>query len=227
MLLFFKNVWFAYNPSKPILKDISFAIKKGEKVALLGLNGSGKSTLILHTNGLLIPQKGEVYVKGITTNSKNISKIRQMVGLVFQNPDDQLFMPTVEDDVAFGPRNMKLTEDEVKIRVVEAMKLTKTENLIHRSSYELSGGQKKSVSIATVLSMNPELLVMDEPTSGMDYQATQNFIEIVESLNQTFLISTHDIDLVKKLCNRAIILKDGQIEEDCPISILQYPRLNG
>ena len=223
MLMSFNNIWFAYESSKHVLKGISFDIKHGEKIALLGLNGSGKSTLILHTNGLLLPQKGEVLVNGVSTKSKGLYGIRQKVGIVFQNPEDQLFMPTVKEDVAFGPRNMELSEKEIEERVNYALTVTKTLELANRSQFELSGGQKKSVSIATVLSMTPELLVMDEPTSGLDYLAVRNFIELVKSLPQALLISTHDIDLAKRVTSRAIVLKEGEIISDTQINQLEYP----
>ncbi|MCH5234722.1 MAG: ABC transporter ATP-binding protein [Muribaculaceae bacterium] len=196
------------------MKDISFSIDRGEKVALLGLNGAGKSTLMLHTNGLLIPSKGNVWVKGMNTKSKSVNEIRKTVGIVFQEADDQLFMPTVYDDVAFGPRNMKLSQEEVERRVHRALELTNTEDLAQRSPFELSGGQKKSVSIATVLSMNPELIVFDEPTSSLDYIAVKNFIDIIKSLPQSILLSTHDLELAKQLCHRAIILEEGKIIKD-------------
>ena len=217
MLLSFDNVSFSYHNSEEVLKNISFSMREGEKVALLGLNGSGKSTLMLHTNGLLLPSKGEVIVKGISTTSKRLTEIRRTVGIVFQEADDQLFMPTVYEDVAFGPRNMNLPKEEVEKRVREALEKTNTFELAKKAPFELSGGQKKSVSIATVLSMNPELLVFDEPTSGLDYQATKNFIEIVKCLPQAILLSTHDLELAKTLCNRAIILENGKIKSDAPI----------
>lgn len=214
MLLSFENVSFSYPGSAEVLKDISFSIDRGEKVALLGLNGAGKSTLMLHTNGLLIPSKGNVWVKGMNTKSKSVNEIRKTVGIVFQEADDQLFMPTVYDDVAFGPRNMKLSQEEVERRVHRALELTNTEDLAQRSPFELSGGQKKSVSIATVLSMNPELIVFDEPTSSLDYIAVKNFIDIIKSLPQSILLSTHDLELAKQLCHRAIILEEGKIIKD-------------
>lgn len=223
MLLKFQDVSFSYPNSKEVLKHISFTLNKGEKVALLGLNGSGKSTLMLHTNGLLLPTEGEVSVNGRNTRSKSLKEIRKTVGIVFQEADDQLFMPTVFDDVAFGPRNMKLSEEEIQERVNNALMVTKTLEFADRSPYELSGGQKKLVSIATVLSMSPELLVFDEPTSNLDYEATRNFIEIAEHLPQAMLISTHDIELAKKLCNRAIVLDKGSLISDTAISSLSYP----
>lgn len=223
MLLEFKDVYFAYKNSPDILKGVSFNIKNGEKVALLGLNGAGKSTLILHTNGLLQPDKGEVTVNSHSTKSKNSNYIRKTVGIVFQNPDDQLFMTSVWDDVAFGPRNMNLDEEEVNQRVLEALKATKTEDLKDKAPFELSGGQKKSVSLATVLSMSPELLVLDEPTSGMDYKSVRNFIDIIRHLPQALLMSTHDLDLAATLCTRAVVIDDGKIIYDGKIEDAPYP----
>lgn len=206
---------FSYDKVTNVLNDISFSLEEGEKVALLGLNGAGKSTLMLHTNGLLAPTHGEVKVKDFVTSSKkDLQEIRKIVGLVFQNPDDQLFMPTVWDDVAFGPYNMNLTSEEIENRVKRALKVTHTSELAQKSPFELSGGQKKSVSIATVMSMDPRLLVMDEPTAGMDSLASQNYIELMESLPQALLLSTHDIDLARRLCTRAIVLHKGVIKED-------------
>ena len=224
MLLSFSDVSFSYNHKKEVLKNISFQIETGEKVALVGLNGSGKSTLLLHTNGLLVPTKGKVTVKGLTTDSKASSlEIKKTVGMVFQNPDDQLFMPTVYDDVAFGPRNMRLPEDEVARRVENALQQTGTLSLIRRQPYELSGGEKKSVSIATVLSMQPELLVLDEPTSGLDYKSTHNLIEILQHLEQAALISTHDFEFAHLVCSRVIMLEQGKIIYDGDFSGLNMP----
>ena len=223
MLLSFQNVSFNYNKSIQALKNITFNLNEGEKVALLGLNGSGKSTLMLQTNGLLLPSEGNVIVKGMDTRSKSLREIRKIVGLVFQNPDEQLFMHTVKDDVAFGPRNMKLPEKVIEERVVEAMRVTNTLELSDRHPFDLSGGQKKSVSIATVLSMRPELIVMDEPTSDLDYKATNNFIDIALSLPQAMLISTHDMDLAKKVCSRAIVLDKGRLIYDGSMQDVRYP----
>lgn len=223
MLLSFLHVSFSYDNSRNVLSDISFKIDKGEKVALLGLNGAGKSTLMQHINGLLLPSEGDVVVNGLNTKSKSLKEIRRMVGMVFQNPDDQLFMPTVYDDVAFGPRNMGLSEKEVRERVISALNATNTADLIEMTPLILSGGQKKSVSIATVLSMSPEILVMDEPTSGLDYLGVKNFIEIANNMSQTLLISTHDISVARRLCSRALLLENGKIVYDGDMSSIPFP----
>lgn len=237
-ILEFENVDFSYTKGQNVLKNISFSISEGERVALLGLNGAGKSTLMLLSNGLLLPSKGHVRVYGKDTDSKQLKDIRKKVGLVFQDPDDQLFMPTVRDDVAFGPRNMKLTEIEIKERVDRALKMTETLHLADKSPFQLSGGQKKAVSIATVLSMSPDLLVLDEPTSSLDYEATLNFISIIEkflseshkiegdtgeSIKPSILLSTHDLTLAKQITTRAIILDKGEIIYDGAISSAPYP----
>lgn len=219
----FSNVCFSYDGTTDILKDISFSIRRGERVALVGVNGSGKSTLLLHTNGLLLPSSGKVTVEGIRVDSGSRHKITLMIGMVFQNSDDQLFMPTVEEDIAFGPRNMSLKQSEVEVRVNEALEMTGTEYLRKRPPFRLSGGEKKMVAIATVLSMNPSVLVFDEPTSGLDYKATARFVETVERLPHTFLMSTHDMDLARRLCSRAILMDSGRIIYDGSISDLPYP----
>ena len=209
-----------------MLRDISFSIEKGEKVALVGLNGSGKSTLLLHTNGLLMADSGTVLINGVAITSKTVGHARQAVGMVFQNADDQLFMPTVEADVAFGPRNMGLPEEEVKRRVENALKQTTCQDLKDRAPFHLSGGQKKMVSVATVLSMEPEILVFDEPTSGLDFAAEAQFISIVDRLPHTVLMSTHDMDLARRLCTRAILMDRGSIAYDGPIDTLPYPLIS-
>lgn len=206
-----------------MLRHVSFSIIQGEKVALVGLNGSGKSTLLLHTNGLLIADSGTITVNGNVIDSKSVEECRKSVGMVFQNADDQLFMPTVEADVAFGPRNMGLSEEEVKRRVERALRQTSCMELKDRAPFHLSGGQKKMASIATVLAMEPSILVFDEPTSGLDFAAEAQFIGIVDRLPHTILMSTHDMDLARRLCTRAILMDRGAIAYDGPIDTLPYP----
>lgn len=224
MLLSFNNVYYSYKSSgSEVLKGISFKLDKKEKVALLGLNGSGKSTLLLLTNGLLLPSSGSVEVGNNDTKGGDLSEIRRKVGMVFQNSDDQLFMPSVKEDVSFGLRNMKLPEEEIERKVKEALRLTGTEHLAQRAPYELSGGQKKSVSIATVLPMEPELLVLDEPTAGLDYKGVDNFIKLMQTLPHAILMTTHDLEVAKQICNRAILLQDGKISFDGRMEDLPYP----
>lgn len=225
VVLRFKDVSYTYPGGGDALRDVSFEIHRGEKVALVGLNGSGKSTLLLHTNGLLTPTGGNVEVNGVPITRKTVARCRRAVGMVFQNSDDQLFMPTVEADVAFGPRNMGFDNDEIARRVDDALRMTCCSDLRGRSPFQLSGGQKRMVSIATVLSMTPEILIFDEPTSGLDFAATAQFISIVDRLPHTVLMSSHDMDLVNRLCTRAIVMENGSLSYDGPVDSLPYPSL--
>lgn len=210
----FDNVHYRYPNGYEALKGVTFRITHGEKVALIGANGAGKSTLVLHTNGLLLPTAGSVNVGDVPVGKKTLALIRQSVGLVFQNPDDQLFMPTVEEDVAFGPVNMGLPEEEVDRRVKAALEAVGAFSLLKQASYRLSGGQKRSVAIATVLSMEPNVLVMDEPTSNLDPRARQQLILLIRSFAHTCLIATHDLDMVRQLCGRTLVMKDGLVVAD-------------
>ena len=214
----FDNVYFSYPGGHEALRGVSFRITHGEKVALLGLNGSGKSTILLHTNGLLLPTRGTVNVGGIPITRRTASEIRRSVGMVFQNPDDQLFMPTVEEDVAFGPLNMGLESEEVRCRVVDALQRVGAEDLNQRAPFQLSGGQKKAVALATVLSMEPDIMVMDEPTAELDLRARRRVADIISRFSHSCLIATHDMDLAHELCPRAILVADGRISADGPTS---------
>lgn len=207
----FENVRYSYPDGYEALKGVSFRITHGEKVALVGANGAGKSTLLLHTNGLLLPTEGYVNIGDIPVNKKTLPLIRQTVGLVFQNPDDQLFMPTVEEDVAFGPINMQLPKEEIERRITQALSDVGALDLRKRAGYRLSGGQKRSVAIATVLSMEPDILVMDEPSSNLDPGARRQMMEIIKSFTHTCLIATHDLEMVWELCGRTIVMKDGKV----------------
>lgn len=220
--LSFENVSYTYPDGTAALRSISFLINHGEKVAIIGANGAGKSTLILHTNGLLLPTSGSVNVGNIEISQRTISITRQSVGLVFQNSDDQLFMPTVYDDVAFGAINMNLSPAEVDSRVSKALSMVNSLHLSNRASYSLSGGQKRSVAIATVLAMEPNILVMDEPTSNLDPKARRNLINLIKSFSHSCIIATHDLELVWELCPRTIILHEGTILADGPTNELFY-----
>lgn len=210
----FDHVSYSYPNGLKALDDVSFLITHGEKVGLVGANGAGKSTLILHTNGLLMPQKGSVVIGDVPITKSTLPIIRRTVGLVFQNPDDQLFMPTVEEDVAFGPVNMKLPEEEVKRRVGESLKAVGAYDLMTRPVYELSGGQKRSVAIAGVLAMEPDVLVLDEPSSNLDPHARRLMIDRVAGFKHTCIIATHDMAMVKELCTRTIVLSRGHVLAD-------------
>lgn len=214
--LAFDRVSYSYPDGRRALDDITFRIDHGEKVALVGANGAGKSTLLLHTDGLLFPTQGKVIVGGIELTDKTLRLIRQTVGLVFQNSDDQLFMPTVEEDVAFGPANMGLTPAEIEQRVAGALAAVGAAHLRTASPYSLSGGQKKSVAIATVLAMEPSILVLDEPTSGLDPRARRQTIGLLGRFRHTTLVATHDLEMVCELCSRTIVLREGGIVADGP-----------
>ena len=210
----FDDVPYRYPNGYEALCGVSFCITHGEKVALVGANGAGKSTLLLHTNGLLIPSQGEVVMGGIKLTRRTLPLVRQSVGLVFQDSDNQLFMPTVEEDVAFGPSNMRLEPEEIRRRVTEALDAVGALHLRGASPFRLSGGQKKRVAIATVLSMEPSVLVMDEPTSNLDPRARRQIIDLIRRFGHTTLIATHDMEMVLDLCDRTIVMKQGRIVAD-------------
>ncbi len=207
----FKNVHYKYSNGYEALRGISFRITHGEKVALLGLNGAGKSTILLHTNGLILPTSGEVNIGGIPVAKKTSVAVRRAVGMLFQHPADQLFMPTVEEDVAFGPLNMGLEQQEVERRVRIALERVGMEGLGKRAPFQLSGGQKKSIALATILSMEPDILVMDEPTSELDLVARRKVADVISSFDHTCLIATHDLELAKELCRRSILVEHGKV----------------
>lgn len=210
----FSNVRYSYPNGQEALKGVNFLVTHGEKVALLGRNGAGKSTIILHTNGLLLPSEGEVNVGDVPVTRKTLPIVRQSVGMVFQNPDDQLFMPTVGEDVAFGPLNMKLPPSEVERRVAAALAAVGATELRDRAPWQLSGGQKRSAAIATVLSMEPSILVLDEPSSNLDWDARRRLIDILNGFSHTILLATHDLDLAREVCPRSLVVDDGRIIAD-------------
>lgn len=210
----FDDVHYCYPNGYEALCGVSFCITHGEKVALVGANGAGKSTLLLHTNGLLTPSQGVVVMGGIKLTRRTLPLVRQSVGLVFQDSDNQLFMPTVEEDVAFGPSNMRLEPEEIRRRVTEALDAVGALHLRGASPFRLSGGQKKRVAIATVLSMEPSVLVMDEPTSNLDPRARRQIIDLIRRFGHTTLIATHDMEMVLDLCDRTIVMKQGRIVAD-------------
>ncbi len=209
-----KELKFSYPDGTPALNGVNFRITHGESVALVGANGAGKSTLLLHLNGYLTPQAGSVRIGDIPITKSTLKQVRQTVGMVFQDPDDQLFMPRVYDDVAFGPTNLGLPPDEVKQRTMNALALVGAVHLKDRPPYKLSGGEKRAVSIATVLSMSPAILVMDEPTSNLDPKARRQLMRLLAEFDHTKIIATHDMDMVLDLCSRVIILRGGEVVAD-------------
>jgi cobalt/nickel transport system ATP-binding protein len=198
----------------PVLTGVDLEIAEGERVALLGPNGSGKTTLGLHLNGLLETQAGCVRIGDLDVVEANFSEIRRKVGLVFQDPDDQLFMHTVHDDVAFGPANLGLSAGDRERSVIGALAAVGASDLAARTSHHLSGGEKRRVAIATVLAMEPHLLVLDEPTSGLDPVGRRELAELLTALGQTQLIVTHDLPFALATCPRSVILDEGRIVAD-------------
>jgi len=207
------DLHFSYHDGLAALRGVSFEMCEGEKVALVGPNGAGKSTLMLHLNGILNGH-GDVTVEGNRLTRDNLPAIRAMVGLVFQNPDDQLFSPTVFEDVAFGPLHMGLPMDEIERRVKSALEAVRMSGFRDRLSHHLSVGEKKRIAIATVLSMDPQILVLDEPSAGLDPRARRTLINLLRELPITMLVSTHDMRLVQELFPRTIVMDEGQIVAD-------------
>jgi len=208
-----ENLSFCYPDGQQALAGVSLTIYRGETVALIGPNGAGKSTLLLHLNGIL---RGNSVVKvfGKPVADENLKEVRSKVGLVFQNPDDQLFSPTVFEDVAFGPINLGLSETEVRQSVARALDWVGMNGYEPRSPHHLSLGEKKRIAMATVLSMNPEILVIDEPTSSLDPRSKWSLISLLKRLPVTRIIATHDLDAVRSLCQRVVVLDCGQLIAD-------------
>ncbi|MBL8062888.1 MAG: ABC transporter ATP-binding protein [Anaerolineales bacterium] len=212
-VLMVNELRFSYPDGHAALNGVSLKLCVGDKVALVGPNGAGKSTLMLHLNGILHGQ-GDIQIAGKRLTRDNLPLIRSMVGLVFQNPDDQLFSPTVFEDVAFGPLHMGLPEADVRARVDAALEAVRMSGYRDRLSHHLSVGEKKRIAIATVLSMNPSLLVLDEPSAGLDPRARRTLINLLRELPITMLVSTHDMTLVKELFPRTIVMDEGLVVAD-------------
>ncbi len=212
------------------LDNINLKVYRGERVAVLGANGAGKSTLFKHLNGILRPLSGEVLVKGEKITKKNVRMCRETVGIVFQDPDDQVLAPSVEEDVAFGPINMGLSREEVEARVKEALKMVGLTGFEERAPHHLSGGQKKLVAIAGILAMRPQVIVLDEPTAGLDPLSSARILELIMKMNRelgiTLLLSTHDVDVVPYFAERVFVLHHGRLEADgSPEEIFSDPEL--
>jgi len=211
-----RGLLFAYPDGTQALFGIDLTIGTGERVAVLGPNGAGKTTLVLHLNGIHLPQQGSVDVGGISVSKANLKEIRRRVGIVFQDPDDQLFMPTVRQDVAFGPANIGLTGDELEERVSSALEAVGMEEFVDRAPHHLSFGQRRRVAVATVLAMRPEILVLDEPSSNLDPAGRRELADILRSLDITMLMVTHDLPYALELCPRALVMNHGSIVGDGP-----------
>ncbi|MCV2392985.1 energy-coupling factor ABC transporter ATP-binding protein [Actinotalea sp. M2MS4P-6] len=211
---------FAYPDGRTALRDVSLRVEPGERVALLGPNGAGKTTLALHLDGILTPAHGEVRVGELTVERSTLAEVRRRVQLVFQDPDDQLFSPTVRDDVAFGPANLGLRGAELAERVLEALDAVGMAEHADRVPYHLSFGQRRRVAIATVLAMRPDVLVLDEPTSNLDPAGRRELGEILDSLGAALVIATHDLPFALQLCPRSVVLDDGAVVADGPTADL-------
>jgi cobalt/nickel transport system ATP-binding protein len=211
-----KDLTHIYPDGTTAIENISLRITHGESVAIVGANGAGKSTLLHHFNGYLESTSGTVRIGDYPLTKETLREVRRTVGMIFQDPDDQLFMPTIYDDVAFGPYNLGIPRDEIDRRVMDALSRVGIEHLKDKPPYRLSAGEKRRATIATVLSMTPDILVMDEPTTGLDPLGRRQIIAILKEFTHTKIIATHDLDLVMDLCDRTIVLHNGRIRADGP-----------
>ena len=214
------DVCFSYPHGAPVLEGISTRIEHGEAVGLIGANGVGKSTLLMLLCGILSPTRGEIRLGEMLVTPRTLSAVRQRIGFVFQNPDDQLFMPTVGEDVAFGPLNLGISGTEIEGLVAKALATAGISHLKDRAPYKLSGGEKRAAAIAGVLAMEPDILIMDEPTAALDPKSRRRFICLAAEFSHTRIIATHDLDMVMDLCPRTIILQGGRIAHDGPTATL-------
>ncbi|MBF0228658.1 MAG: ABC transporter ATP-binding protein [Desulfamplus sp.] len=208
------NLHYIYPDGTIGLDEISFKIHHGESVALVGSNGAGKSTLLLHLIGCLTPTKGDIRIGDYPLNKKNLKAVRRSTGMVFQDPDDQLFMPTVFDDVAFGLINFGVPESEIENQVMKALEIVGVPHLSKRSPHKLSGGEKRAVAIATVIATMPDILIMDEPSSNLDPASRRRLINLLKTFTHTKIIATHDLDMALEICERTIVLNKGGIIAD-------------
>ncbi len=206
-----ENLSYAYPDGREALKNINLNIFEGESIGIIGPNGAGKTTLLLHLNGILENKQGAVEILGMRTTQKNLQEIRKKIGIVFQNPDDQLFMPTVFDDTAFGPLNAGYSEIEVREKVRKALKEVNMEGREERCTHHLSLGEKKRISIATVLSMEPDILILDEPSSSLDPRTRRQLIDLLKSLKQTRIVASHDLELVREVCQKVFLFDEGSV----------------
>ncbi len=211
-----KNVSFSYEKQVPVLSEVSFEVRENESVGIIGANGAGKSTLLKLLVGLAAGYTGQISVAGLPVIRENLAEIRKKAGYVFQDSDSQLFMTTVGEDVAFAPRNYGMPPEQVRERVDHALALTGITHLKDKAVYKLSGGEKKLASIATILSMTPEVILMDEPSASLDPKNRRNLIRIINGLEPVKIIASHDLDFILDTCSRAILISDGRIVKDGP-----------
>ncbi|MBU4440476.1 MAG: energy-coupling factor ABC transporter ATP-binding protein [Acetobacterium sp.] len=213
-MLAIEKLNYAYPDGHQAIRDVNLKIEEGESIALVGANGAGKSSLFKLIIGISEIKDGSIKVGELSVGKKTLKDVRRKVGMVFQNPDDQLFMTKVYDDIAFGPRNELLTEEEVEVRVVNALETLGITHLRDRMPHRLSGGEKRVIAIASVLAMNPHIILFDEPTSFLDPQARRNVINTLDALKMTKIIATHDLDMALDICDRVIILHHGSVFAD-------------
>lgn len=226
VVIAFDHVDFYYDKKEAILKDVTFSVNKGETIGIVGANGAGKSTLMKLITGLLMPKTGQVHVDQWEVTPQNLKKIRKKVGYTFQDPDNQLFMPSVYEDVAFTARQEGKTDDVVKAIVEDALGQVGGMHLMDKASYKMSGGEKRVVTLATVIASKPDVLILDEPSVGLDPRARRQFIRVLADRNETKIIATHDMDMALGLCDRIIVLYKGQIQaNDEPMSIFGQKEL--
>ena len=219
-----QHVSYSYEKSHPILKDITFAAGAGESIGLIGANGVGKSTLLKLLVGLYTDYEGSIQVGGLPVVKENLPGIREKIGYVFQDADSQLFMSRVSDDIAFAPRNYGLPEEEVQQRVQKALDMVQISHLKDKQIYKMSGGEKKLVSIATILAMTPDVILMDEPSIALDPKNRRNLIHILNKCRQLKIIASHDLDMVLDTCSRVILMADGKIIQDGDAEIILSDR---
>ena len=211
----FQNVSFAYDKGSPVIRDLSFRVEDGQSVGLIGANGAGKSTVMKLLLGLLTGE-GKILVDGLEVRKENLFQIRRKLGFVLQNSDNQMFMPTVYEDMIFAPLNYGLSRPEAEARVDRALQLLGLEELKHRHNHKLSGGEKRMAAIATILAMEPEAILMDEPTAALDPYNRRIVINIIRGLSQTKIITSHDLDMILDTCDRVILLSHGELVADGP-----------
>ena len=219
----FRNVSFSYDRQQPVVEGLSFSIQKGESVGLIGANGAGKSTIMKLLLGLLSGD-GQILVDGLELNKKNLAAVRQKIGFVLQDSDNQMFMPTVYEDMCFGPLNYGLSREETDARVDAVLKNLGIEKLKHCYNHKISGGEKRMAAIATILAMEPEAILMDEPSTALDPVNRRTVINTIRRLPQTKLIASHDLDMILDTCQRVILLSGGKIVADGPVEEILYNR---
>ena len=215
-----RGLRFAYPDGREALKGLDLRVQRGERVAVLGPNGAGKTTLALHLNGIHKPDSGAVRIGGLAVAEPHLAEVRRRVGLVFQDPNDQLFMPSVGEDVAFGPANLGLRGEELEERVAEALAAVQATDLKSRPPHHLSSGEKRRAAVAAVLAMRPDALVLDEPTSGLDPAGRRELTDTLRALDMTMLAITHDLTLAARLCERSVIVDAGRVVADGPTADL-------